>query len=48
MTMGLRFSNRLWNSDKIFNLTPVYTGASALKSIDRHDNVVITTTSVMK
>ena len=24
MTMGLRLSNRLWNSDKIFNLTPVY------------------------
>ena len=54
MRMWLRLSNRLWNSDKIINMTPVYglntinTQPSALRSNDRHDNVVITTTSVMK
>ena len=29
-------------------MTTINTGASALRSIDRHDNVVITTTSVTK
>ena len=51
--MGLSLSKRLWNSDKIINLTPVYdntinTGPSTLRSIDRYDNVLIITTSVTK